>query len=91
VAVLPIGLEQDAPARAFEAACLRADLRVERWSEGSLANRVREASQRKIPYVAVIGAREAAGGEVSLGKQVLPVREALAEIEKGCRQPEICP
>jgi threonyl-tRNA synthetase len=89
VVVLPIGGEQDEAARAFERRCAHGDLRVERWPEGSLANRVREAAERKIPYLAVIGAREAAAAQVSLGRRLLPVADAVAEIEQGCRQPDI--
>jgi threonyl-tRNA synthetase len=91
VAVLPVGGGQDDAARAFEGRCVAAGLRVERWSEGSLGSRVREGVNRKVPHVAVIGAREAAAGEVSLDKRVMPVGEAVAEIEKDCRQPDINP
>ncbi len=60
VAVLPVGAGSDGAARSFESRCLEAGLRVERWSEGSVALRVREAAKRRVPYVAVIGAREEA-------------------------------
>jgi len=62
VAVLPVGAD-DAAAR-FAAAVEAAGLRVELHAEGSLGARVRDA--RKVPFVAVIGAREAAADAVSV-------------------------
>jgi threonyl-tRNA synthetase len=56
---------------------MRAGLRAESILDGSLGARIREASRRKVPYVAVIGEREAANGEVSLrlrgGRQLDPM------------------
>jgi threonyl-tRNA synthetase len=89
VAVLPVGPGQDDAARSFEADCLAEGLRVERWSEGSVASRVRAAAQRKVPVVAVIGAREAAAGEVSLRDRVVPVAAALAELSSLCKLPRV--
>jgi threonyl-tRNA synthetase len=65
---------------------MRSGLRVEVAHNGSLGLRIREAVKRKVPYVAVIGASEAAGGQVSLrlrdGQELppLPVEVALARI-----------
>src|SRR5207244_11703964 len=53
--------EHDAAAR-FAAAAEAEGLRAEVHAEGSLGARVRDA--RRVPVVAVIGAREAAGGAV---------------------------
>jgi threonyl-tRNA synthetase len=89
VAVLPVGAGQDEAARSFEAGCLAEGLRVERWSEGSVASRVRAAARRKVPVVAVIGAREAAAGEVSLRDRVVPVARALAELSSLCKLPRV--
>jgi threonyl-tRNA synthetase len=89
VAVLPVGAGQDDAARSFEAGCLAEGIRVERWSEGSVASRVRAAAQRKVPVVAVIGAREAAAGEVSLRDRVVPVAGALAELSSLCKLPRV--
>src|SRR3712207_6913065 len=56
-----------------------------RSAEGSLAARVRDSARRRVPYAAVIGAREAADGLVSLrlrdGRSVepLPVAGALRD------------
>ena len=89
VAVLPVGAGQDDAARSFETGCLAEGIRVERWSEGSVASRVRAAAQRKVPVVAVIGAREAAAGEVSLRDRVVPVAGALAELSSLCKLPRV--
>jgi threonyl-tRNA synthetase len=86
LAVLPVGQAQDEQAREFAARAMRSGLRVEVAHNGSLGLRIREAVKRKVPYVAVIGASEAAGGQVSLrlrdGQELppLPVEVALARI-----------
>lgn len=64
--VLPISDDEEAAAFDFAARAEAAGLRVESSIGGSLAARVREASVRRIPFQAVIGAREAGAGEVSL-------------------------
>jgi threonyl-tRNA synthetase len=87
LAVLPVGAGQDGAARAFAAECLAAGVRVEHWIEGSVASRVRAAAQRKVPFVAVIGAREAESGSVSLRERVVPAPEAVAELEGLCKSP----
>jgi threonyl-tRNA synthetase len=89
VAVLPVGAGQDDAARSFEAGCLAEGLRVERWSEGSVAARVRAAAQRKVPVIAVIGAREAVAGEVSLRDRAVPIAGALAELSSLCKLPRV--
>ena len=86
VVVLPVGEDQADAAAAFARRCVEAGLRAEAALEGSLGSRVREAALRRVPYVAVIGAREAASGEVSLrlrdGREMprRPAAEALALI-----------
>jgi threonyl-tRNA synthetase len=87
LAVLPVGAGQDEAARAFAAECLAAGIRVERWIEGSVASRVRAGAQRKVPFVAVIGQREANDGSVSLRERVVPVPEAIAELAALCKSP----
>ena len=52
---------------------------------GTLGARVRAAAKRKVPYVAVIGAREAAAGAVSLRDRVVPVDRAIAELRASLR------
>ena len=91
--VLPIGEGQLDAAVAFEAECLRAGLRVEVDTEGQLGARIRASALRRIPYVAVIGDREAAAGEVSLRRRdgsniaPLPVDEARALLVSECAPP----
>ncbi len=86
VAVVPISDAQAGAAAEFERAAIVAGLRVEVAAEGSMGARVRAAALRKIPYVAVIGAREAADGRVALrlrdGRQLdpMPVADALGLI-----------
>ncbi|MFC7534317.1 threonine--tRNA ligase [Actinoplanes sp. GCM10030250] len=86
LAVLPVGADQDEAAASFAGAALAAGLRVERHSSGSIGARIRDAAGRKIPYVAVIGAREAPAGLVALrlrdGRQLdpMPGAEAIALI-----------
>ncbi|WP_275411641.1 threonine--tRNA ligase [Catellatospora bangladeshensis] len=86
LAVAPVAEAQDGAARAFADAALRSGLRAELLLDGSLGLRIRTAAQRKIPYLAVIGSREAAVGEISLrtrdGRQLppLPHAEALAHL-----------
>ncbi|WP_412539374.1 threonine--tRNA ligase [Longispora sp. K20-0274] len=63
VAVLPVG---DAPVGEFVAAARAAGLRVEVLLDGGLGARVARATADRVPYVAVIGDREAAAGAVSL-------------------------
>ena len=79
VVVLPVGEDQADAAVAFARRCVEVGLRAEAALDGSLGSRVREAAVRRVPYVAVIGAREAASGEVSLrlrDGQELPSRPA---------------
>jgi threonyl-tRNA synthetase len=88
LAVLPVGEAQDAVARKVSDLALGAGLRVDLLVEGSVGLRIREAAKRKIPYVAVIGAREADSGEVALrlrdGSQLpsLPIEEAIGLIPR---------
>jgi threonyl-tRNA synthetase len=84
LAVVPLGEPQRNPAHAFARAAVAAGLRAEVEEEGSMGARIRAAAGRKVPYVAVIGAREA--GRVSLrlrdGRQLaaMPGAEAIALI-----------
>jgi threonyl-tRNA synthetase len=75
--VLPIGADQSAAAASFVRSAVAAGLRAEAHHDGSIGARIRAASERKIPYVAVIGPREAADGLVALrqrdGRQLPPM------------------
>ena len=84
VAVLPVGAD-DVAAR-FAAAVEAAGLRVELHAEGSLGARVRDA--RKVPFVAVIGAREAAADGFDLLHPPLDrfgQRQEAKRLAGGCR------
>jgi threonyl-tRNA synthetase len=84
VAVVPVGEDERGAAGAFAREATDAGLRVEVDDEGSLGARIRAAAQRKIPYVAVIGRREAPEGAVALrlrdGRQLdaMPGADAIA-------------
>ncbi|GIG85718.1 threonine--tRNA ligase [Plantactinospora endophytica] len=84
VRVLPVGPEQVAAAEEFRRACVLAGLRAELVVDGSLGARIREAAQRRVPYAAVLGAREVAAGQVALrlrdgrGLDPMAVPDALA-------------
>jgi threonyl-tRNA synthetase len=83
IEVLPVGDEQAEVASAVRDAGIEAGLRAELSAGASLAWRIRRAAQRKVPYVAVIGEREAAAGAVTLRRRdgrehpPMPVADAL--------------
>jgi threonyl-tRNA synthetase len=91
VAVWPVGPDQLDAASDFSRQAVASGLRAELAVEGSLGARIREAAQRRIPYGAVIGAREAAAGEVSLrlrdGQSLdpLPSADALRHLLAAAR------
>jgi threonyl-tRNA synthetase len=84
IVAVPIGVEQEAAAGGFVRDAVAAGLRAEVDRDGSIGARIRDAAGRKIPYVAVIGAREAPNGEVALrlrdGRQLpaMPGADAVA-------------
>ena len=90
---------QSAAADGFARDAVAVGLRASVEHDGSVGARIRTAAGRKIPYVAVIGAREAARGEVALrlrdGRQLppMPRAEALALISAvaAARSPELLP
>jgi threonyl-tRNA synthetase len=83
IVVLPVAAGQGPAADAFARAAIGAGLRAEVRHDGSIGARIRDAAARKIPYVAVIGGREAAAGQASLrlrdGRQLpaQPIGEAI--------------
>jgi threonyl-tRNA synthetase len=91
VMALPVGAEQSDAAYAFARAAVHRGLRAEVAEDGSLGARIRAA--RRVPYMAVIGAREAEAGAVSLRVRdaddvpELALVEALALLEKECGAP----
>ncbi|GIF64717.1 threonine--tRNA ligase [Asanoa ishikariensis] len=81
--VLPVSADAAAAASSFAAAAVEAGLRADVAVEGgSLGARVRDAAALRVPYVAVIGAREALSGEVALrergGRELPPMPAADA-------------
>ncbi|SDU75405.1 threonyl-tRNA synthetase [Jiangella alkaliphila] len=86
VVLVPIGEEQSVAARSVLSRCLDAGLRVEvAWADqGSVGARIHAAGP--VPYVAVIGAREAGADAVALrlrdGRRLdpLPVGEVVGRI-----------
>ncbi len=81
--VLPVGAGQDDAAWRLHDAAVEAGLRAEVSAAGSLGARIRRGAVRKVPYLAVVGAREAAAGRVGLrlrdGRDLapMPVPDAL--------------
>jgi threonyl-tRNA synthetase len=87
LSVVPVGGDQQKAAEVFAREAIEAGLRAEVEPEGSLGARIRQAAKRRIPYVAVVGPREAADGSVALrlrdGRQVpaMPAAEAIALVQ----------
>ncbi len=88
VVILPVGAAEAAAADEFGSRCLAAGLRAEVEHDGSVGARVRAALNRKVPYVAVIGRREAAVGAVALrsrgGERLapMPLEQAIRLIQE---------
>ncbi|MEV4758029.1 threonine--tRNA ligase [Micromonospora sp. NPDC049559] len=99
VLVLPVAGEQAGAAREFARACVEAGLRASVAPDGSLGARIRAGVRRRVPYLAVIGAREAAAGRVALrlrdGRSLDPVPavEAVRLVAGvvASRSPELLP
>ena len=89
--LLPVSASQLAAAEIFKAQLEQRGLRAEVCAEESLARRIAEAHARAVPYVAVVGAREAAAGSVSLrqrgSQRELPIDTAADELEQLCALP----
>ncbi len=64
--LLPVDAAQADAAAGLARRAEAAGLRVEVDHAGSLGARIRDASRRRVPYTGVLGAREAAGGSLSL-------------------------
>jgi threonyl-tRNA synthetase len=99
VSAVPVGAEQQEAADGFAREAIDAGLRVEVDREGSIGARIRNAARRKIPYVAVIGPREAPDRLVALrlrdGRQ-LPARSfaeaiSLVRAVSAARSHELLP
>jgi len=92
VVVLPVDESSIAAAESVREAFRRASLRVA-WDprDENLSRRVLSAHENGIPFVAVIGAREARENSVSLrsrgGQRVLSVSEAVKHVSEDCAPP----
>ncbi|WP_348529440.1 threonine--tRNA ligase [Micromonospora sp. A200] len=81
--LLPVDAGQAGAAAELARRAVAAGLRAEVDAGGSLGARIRDAAHRRVPYVGVVGAREAADGSVSLrlrdgrGLAPMPVADAL--------------
>ncbi|MEU5786500.1 threonine--tRNA ligase [Micromonospora purpureochromogenes] len=81
--LLPVDAGQAGAAAELARRAVAAGLRAEVDAGGSLGARIRDAAHRRVPYVGVVGAREAADGSVSLrlrdgrGLDPMPVADAL--------------
>jgi threonyl-tRNA synthetase len=99
ISAVPVGAGQQEAAGGFARAAVEAGLRVEVDGDGSLGARIRNAARRKIPYVAVIGPREAADGLVALrlrdGRQLpgRPYADAISLVREvsAARSHELLP
>jgi threonyl-tRNA synthetase len=84
VRVLPVGGDQHAYADEVAARLHASGLRAGVDVDGPLGGRVRRSEAERIPVVAVVGPREAAGGQVALrdaeGQRVLALADAVAEL-----------
>jgi threonyl-tRNA synthetase len=82
IVAIPVGAGQEDAASCFVRAAVDAGLRAEVSLDGSIGARIRAAAGRKVPYLAVIGEREAPNGEVALrlrdGRQLPPMPGAEA-------------
>ena len=89
VRVLPVGPAHEDAARDLVRRLRDDGLRADRDVRNeSMSRRVLDAHQAAVPFVAVIGDREVAGGAVSLrGHAPMPRDEALALLKDRCRPP----
>lgn len=85
VRVLPVSEQWAASAREFADRLVREGLRAEVDERDTLGYRIRAAETRKVPYMAIVGQREAEAGTVAVRKrgakkkQVTMTRDAFAE------------
>jgi threonyl-tRNA synthetase len=92
VVVLPITDAEGATAAAFAGRLGAAGVRIKVDGDGSLARRIAAAHEQAAPFVAIIGAREAAQEAVTLrtraGQRLCQQPAAVDELRALCRPPE---
>ncbi|MGH9475515.1 MAG: threonine--tRNA ligase [Terriglobales bacterium] len=91
--VLPIAEGQDAYGRQVVEACEAAGLRAELMpAESKIGYRIREAELHKIPYMLVVGKREAESGGVSVrtyqekDRGAMPLAQLIEELQRKNRE-----
>ncbi|MFZ5890413.1 MAG: threonine--tRNA ligase [Myxococcota bacterium] len=90
VAVLPVSQAQEELAHVFVRELAVCGVRATVDARGeSLARRVRDAHERRVPFVVTLGERERASGQVRLrdeaGQRLLSRDSALSELGRACR------
>jgi len=85
--IIPISQDQNTYAETVLAELKKAGIRAENWNEAeSMQNRIRKAEQQKVPYMLVVGKREAEEQSIALRKhgsreqQVLKVNECVSTL-----------
>ncbi|MBN1433618.1 threonine--tRNA ligase, partial [Candidatus Fermentibacterales bacterium] len=96
VVILPIARDHQAYSESVLKSVRKAGFRASGdFRSETVGFRVREAEERKVPFMLVIGDREVAGERVAVRRHgagdigSMPLREALAMIEDACRRPDI--
>jgi threonyl-tRNA synthetase len=88
--VLPVREAQHDYAAEIAREAMSGGLRAEVWADGSLGARIRQAAERRVPHVAVVGERELSDRSVVLrapGGAALPLHEAIRVIREDCESP----
>jgi threonyl-tRNA synthetase len=91
IGIFPISAAELGAARDLEAKLGGAGLRCQIEEDETLSRRIAWAHAQQVPYQAVIGPREAAGGTITLrdraGQAVLPIDAAIAQLTRSCVWP----
>ena len=86
VVVIPISQDQEEYGQAVADQLLAAGIRAENWAEAeSMQNRIRKAEGKKIPYMLVVGGREAEAGTVAV-RQRGQKNQGVMSIEQFAQQ-----
>jgi len=92
VRVLPISEHQEESARAFVRELKERGVRAELHGRDTLSARIRDAELHKVPYMAVVGEREAEAGTVAVRRrgagrkqEIMPREEFAARIVEEIR------
>ncbi|HEX7837413.1 MAG TPA: threonine--tRNA ligase [Kofleriaceae bacterium] len=95
VSVAPVSSRHAPVAAEIAEQLAHAGLRARLDVEDSLARRIAVAHHDGVPFVAIIGDREAAGGSLTVraadGQATAPVGEAIADLVRRCRADQAVP